>query len=77
MWHTMSSRGPTRNTDSNPDPRDGYHCVQSLLGLWIHSIGNASGYMSDLKESNWWQIDAEILDYVNQSTKSISILTAK
>lgn len=51
--------------DSNPDPKDGYHCVQSLLGLWIHSIVNASGYMGDLKKFNWWQIDPEILDYVN------------
>lgn len=65
MWHTVSSRGPIRNADSFPDPRDGYHCVQSLLGLWIHSIANASGYMGDLKKSNWWQIDPEILDYVN------------
>lgn len=33
MWHTVSSRGPIRNADSFPDPRDGYHCVQRLIPI--------------------------------------------
>lgn len=47
LWRTIRMAG------FSPDPSDGFYRVQTFFFcLSIHSIGNASGYMGDLKKSN-------------------------